>query len=112
MSVALDYEAQYALLSTFQLCIANGAHFTSLTQTLDDFVTAFDLNPEHAASLQQVKSNFENGQELYELFRGCEALDKRVVFFLTLPYPVKAGRWSESFDIALGYLERLIKSGH
>lgn len=112
MTAALDLDTQHALLSTLQLCIDNGAHFSSLSKTLDEFIIAFDLAPTQAASLQQVKKNFEEGKALYELFQGCDALDKPVVFFMTLPYSVYAGRWSDSFTLALRYIERRTKAGH
>jgi hypothetical protein len=112
MTAALDHDTQHALLSTLQLCLDNGAHFSSLAKTLDEFIIAFDLTAAQSVALQQVKKNFEEGKALYELFQGCDALDKPVAFFLTLPYSVYAGRWSDSFTLALRYLERRIKASH
>jgi hypothetical protein len=101
-----DYRTQYALLRTFRACFENGASLVSLADTVDDFIVAFDLTPEQTESLLQVKRNLKDGKKWEDIFRDCAALDKRVRFFLTLPYAYLAGRLTSSLDLAIDYLDR------
>ena len=108
MNERLTSGKQYALLRTFKVCIENGGYVANLAKTLDDFIEAFDLNKEEAACLQQLKKNLEDAKPLTELFTDCEAFDKPVRFFLSLPAAVNVGRWETSFDLALEYLNRFL----
>jgi hypothetical protein len=103
-----DYKTQYALLQTFRASFENGASLASLAETMDDFIAAFDLPPEQVESLLQVKNNIKEGKEWKEIFSGCEALDRRVRFFLALPYAERAGRLTSSLDLAIDYLDRFV----